>query len=397
MCSRKLSRLLFTIVLLSTTLIGSVSSTSAFITRSKWQTGYPQYYSIDGNLDAALSRYGSISGSVDLMAYNAVPQWNNTRFGLTRTAPFTRSGNYITSANFQTDNLGRCGYMSGVDDSPAATCIWPPPYQAYPNIETAEQFFNSSPSYAWNTSGTFCESCYPRQVDVLTVGVHELGHWLSLDHDGSHPEAVMYPDYTNKQYLRQDDLSGATQIYGPRTGWETGSAIGDVNTMAYGKDVSGYGISYPELGPRTAEFNVTPYGNVMDVLAGNSTSAYSYAYMRLFSSANDNGFQGNWLDIKPGMKLKWLQYNYQQRSMSIDFRMTDGSTLRDSGLVDQNGVRVHPALRYNYPARQWLYFEVDLTPLAGKRINEWYIAYDNSQTQWAYLFRAYFDNVRVEY
>jgi hypothetical protein len=119
--------------------------------------------------------------------------------------------------------------------------------------------------------------------------------------------------------------------------------------------------------------------------------------MRLFTSASDSNTEGNYLKIRPGMRLKWFQYNYQQRTMSVDFRMTDGSTLRDSGLMTTTGLPVHPAQRYNSPARIWFGNEIDLTPLADRVIDQWMIAYDNSATDWQYVFRSYFDNLRVEY
>jgi hypothetical protein len=135
----------------------------------------------------------------------------------------------------------------------------------------------------------------------------------------------------------------------------------------------------------------------MELLAGDAFYPNAYAYMRLFSVANDHGYQRNYLKITNGMRLKWLQYNYQQRTISVDFHMLDGSTLRDSGLYTTQGLPVHPAWRANSPGQQWFWNEVDLTPLAGRIIDQWMIAYDNSQTDTLNLFRAYFDNVRVEY
>src|SRR5688500_13480727 len=93
------------------------------------------------------------------------------------------------------------------------------------------------------------------------------------------------------------------------------------------------------------------------------------------------------------MKLKWLQYNYQQSTMSLDLEMTDGTTLRGSGLRDQNGLTVHPAGRGAVPTRQWLYFEVDLSPLAGKTIRKYMVAYDNGNNGRTGQFRSYFDDI----
>lgn len=390
----------------------SPSVTHAYKTSVKWgnpQSTYGIYYSLDDNLDNLLrNRDGGgnspVPGAYNLIAYNAAPQWNNTRFSFTRTAPFSNSGNYISVKDFSVDRtLGTCGTFPSFvypDSAPAWTCVHPTA-PGSPNMDVTQMFFNVSSTYSWNTSGVLDKSSYPRKVDVLTVGLHELGHMIGIEHDcDNHGEAVMCPDYTLKQTPRQDDQNGVTQEYGVRTSWESGYATGEINTVAYAQAVSGYGISYPELGPRPAEFGATPYGSTMELLAGNALTSYSYAYMRLFTESNDApGSMRNYLIIKPGMKLKWVQYNYQQRTMSVDFRMTDGSALRDNSCVryTEEGLSVHPAGRANAPARQWFYNTIDLSCLAGKTIDQWMIAYDNGQSGWAYIFRAYFDNVRIEY
>ncbi len=83
--------------------------------------------------------------------------------------------------------------------------------------------------------------------------------------------------------------------------------------------------------------------------------------------------------------------------MSINFHMTDGTYARNYGnLVDQHGVPIHPTAR-NYPTGQWMSFEVNLSALAGKTIDEWYIAYDNANVHTMGQYRAYFENFRIEY
>lgn len=82
------------------------------------------------------------------------------------------------------------------------------------------------------------------------------------------------------------------------------------------------------------------------------------------------------LTIANGAQLSWYQYNSAQKTMSIDIIFSDGSTLRGSGLTDQNGVSVHPAAR-NYPTGSWHFVSVNLSPLAGKRVQDIVVAYDN--------------------
>jgi hypothetical protein len=119
---------------------------------------------------------------------------------------------------------------------------------------------------------------------------------------------------------------------------------------------------------------------------------------------DDTGVDQNWLTIKPGMHLKWLQYNYQQSTVSVDLRLRDtrGNIryIRDaSRIVDQSGVRVHPAARGGYPTGQWLFFDVDLSAPGYEdlRIDRWMLAYDNGNNGNIGQFRTYFDNLRVEY
>jgi hypothetical protein len=139
-------------------------------------------------------------------------------------------------------------------------------------------------------------------------------------------------------------------------------------------------------------------------LAGRSTSSYSYVYLTLFTHEDDTGVDQNWLTVKPGMHLKWLQFNYQQSTVSMDLRLRDPyGNIRyvrdDSRIVDQSGVRMHPAARGNYPTGQWLFFDVDLSALGYEdlRIDRWMLAYDNGNNGYIGQFRTYLDNLRIEY
>lgn len=289
------------------------SDTYAYDSRSLWYDGYLPYrtiyYSIDPNLDALLSRYAPVSGSANAVQ-TAVGAWNNFRFQLAQTS--YPSGISVSARDFQTNN----------------PCIPGDPFRVYAvncttgsnsALRTSEIFFNSSANYYWNTSGGFDCNVGPAglpppwQSDVYITILHELGHSVQLsDFPANHPEAVMYftCDQYQKTTLREDDKTGPTMLYGIRTNWENGFASGEFNTVAYAQNVTGYpGIAYPELGPRLAEFGATPFGGVMELLAGTSTNNsanYSYAYMRLFSYANDSSpfpYPRNYLTIRPGMHL----------------------------------------------------------------------------------------------
>lgn len=74
-------------------------------------------------------------------------------------------------------------------------------------LVSATNYLNSD--WSWNTSCTFGTN----QADVLTVILHEEGHSLDLQHDSSHPEAVMWPNSTCKHFLTTDDLNGIGALY----------------------------------------------------------------------------------------------------------------------------------------------------------------------------------------
>lgn len=386
--------ILLTVVLAAVALSLFSSEVSAYITGSKWQNATFMAYGIDPYLDSLLSRNSTVTGAA-AQVDSATAKWNSSRFTLLRDDSQFPNGNIVSAYDFEV--IQPCP-VSDPTITRAVNCLT----LNSTTLFSSRIYFNRSGRYVWNTSGNVtCGSDF-KDADVLATAAHEFGHSYFLgDNPPGHPEAIMDSSAAcnYRPNLAEDDKHGATLLYGIRTGWEDGFALGETNTWAYRLNVSGYdGGPNPELGRRGVEFGATPVsGSWMELLAGNATSSYSYAYMRLFTSASDSGTQRNYLRIAHGMRLKWYQYNYQQRTMSVDFRMTDGSTLRDSGLTTTSGLPTHPAWRHNSPTRQWFFNEVDLTPLNGKVIDQWMVAYDNSQTGWQYVFRAYFDNVRVEY
>jgi hypothetical protein len=237
----------------------------------------------------------------------------------------------------------------------------------------------------------------------------------------------------------EDDKWGVTQLYGPYTGFDYSKATGiiypddpvtpnffeavvyktyETNVGNYAQDPNGWPELSPVFASTETDFNrVQPYyGDKMERFAGSSSSNAAFIYYKLFSWFEDDRLDGkassaSTMKIPPGALLKWCQYNYQQTTMGIDAayfdRDANGDPIRDSSgriiyrglrdradLVDQNGVRLHPQYR-NYPTGQWHCFTVDLSPVAGKDVVHWYIAYDNRRTGWVGKFRAYFDSLKV--
>lgn len=389
------TRLPFLVVLaLAAAMLIFPSATLAYQTGPKRQNTHGViYYSLDPANDANLKVSGS-SSQIDA----AAAQWNAASY-----FTLSNSGTYngvrdmaVTTANFRN---GTCGGPPN-DGAAAVVCIVSSGNALISTIE----YFNDSPTYAWNTSGNeqYCANA-PKPVDVHAVGLHEFGHWFNLaDQPANHPEAVMSFDCSYKPNLTEDDKQGATQIYGPYTGFESNNAQGVVDTPDGIANVTGYyGSGNPQLGPVSQEPGApVPAGSMYERMVGDAqNAAYSAVYFRLFTNLNDTTTLNppGYLTITSGMRLNWSQFNYQQSTMCIDFIMTDGSTLRDSGVVDNYGVRVHPAYRGGYGTGTWYNFSVDLSPLAGKTIRQWMIAYDNGQSHQTGQFRSFFDSVYVTY
>lgn len=74
--------------------------------------------------------------------------------------------------------------------------------------------------YAWQTGrGAYCSGC----TDVYSIALHELGHFLGLDHSTS-SDAIMFASYPGspKQALTNDDNAGICALY-PAAGTGTGA------------------------------------------------------------------------------------------------------------------------------------------------------------------------------
>jgi hypothetical protein len=367
-------------------------SSYAFITGAQWKNLRTLYYGIDPAINTRI--HGSAVG----ITQDVGAKWNLASFlNVARAASYSSNANGVTFFDYSTGSIPPGCSEPAPNDVPGRVCV--EPTDTTTDITRARMYLNSSSSWHWNDQGSMDQ--YNYIADVRTVVLHEFGHMFELFHDcGNHPEAVMCPQATNAKWdLKFDDTHGATIMYGPYTGWEPGFAVGDINRVNDIDGVTGYTSSTPpELSPVAAEFGVpVPSQSKYERFAGSATKDYAYAYMRLFTGDADNGPFRNYLEIVNGMKLHWLQYNYHpgQTTISLDLETISGTKMRDTNIVDQNGVRVHPAFRGVYPAGQWLYFEVDLSPLAGQKVWKWLIAYDNGNNQHRGQFRAYIDDVRI--
>lgn len=321
-----------------------------------------------------------------LSAGTTNPASNNT----IRVVPFHGPGGYQTPS---------CGNLNvHALHVPAFTC------NADRNI-----YLNSDIGFKWNTNGTISFTqfydptcgCMRRNVDYLTVLLNRLGALWALDYSAT-SSAVMQFNWTNKPVLHEDDRRGATQLYGPETGFETNATLGWLPGYSFyhaqgNEDVVAYtqSVSSASLKPVAGELGVTPLsGNRYLRLTGTANASYSYAYMKLFTADNDElGTNVQHATLTSSSSLTWYQYNHTRKRMGIDILFSDNTLLRASGLNDQNGVSVHPAGRGSYPTGSWFYVQVNLGSLAGKRIKEIYVAYDSTGETGP--FRAYFDEIEL--
>lgn len=84
------------------------------------------------------------------------------------------------------------------------------------------------------------------------------------------------------------------------------------------------------------------------------------------------------------------------RYVAVDFHCTDGTILRDSLAVDQNGFRMHPNAGHggSIPLHAWSEIRSDIGQvLAGKTIDKIWIAFDRPGATGQ--FRGYIDDIRI--
>ena len=161
------------------------------------------------------------------------------------------------------------------------------------------------------------------------------------------------------------------------------------STIDWSSNVTGYtsGIN-PECAVRTGEQAHT--GSAALMYSGSAAGAASdYVYFKVFSVN---------MPISSTSVLDYWIYPQQDngRYVAVDFHCTDGTTLRDSGAVDQNGFSVHPNAGHggNIPLNAWS--EVRSTvgsKLAGKTVDKIWVAYDRANSTGQ--LRGYIDDISV--
>ncbi len=158
------------------------------------------------------------------------------------------------------------------------------------------------------------------------------------------------------------------------------------NTTDLKKNVTKYGSSSGN--PTCSAVKEGPHRGLYSIkIAGkDKSSSSSYAYFKVWDVN---------IAISANTELSFWNYpiNSLGRYASIDLIMTDGTTLRDCGAKDANGVSMHPATGRG-TVGTWTQSICNIgTWLNGKTIDKIMVAYDHaSQTG---DFSAYFDDISI--
>ncbi|MCU1659328.1 MAG: ricin lectin [Pseudonocardiales bacterium] len=162
------------------------------------------------------------------------------------------------------------------------------------------------------------------------------------------------------------------------------------DTVAAAVNVGGYccGLTGMEASPRTEG---TAHGGSSALMySGSDNSATrSYSYAMVFTTD---------LPLTARTVLSYWIYPQQAAGtfVAVDLQLSDGGNLRDSGAVDQYGVRAHPQYqgegRHLVP-RQWNQVRVSLAGLAGRTISRADVGFDRPADSGS--FRGYVDDIAI--
>jgi predicted alpha-1,2-mannosidase len=194
------------------------------------------------------------------------------------------------------------------------------------------------------------------------------------------------------------------------TGFESGDPqltwINTVDTGSYphggSSNVTGIccNLTGPETDIRSGETQHT--GSVALMYSGSTQGASAeYAYMKLFDVSSRN------IAVNAGTTLTYWIYPQSTATsnlvsgsnstcVALDLIFSDGTNLRDSGSVDQNGNRSHPAYQCNHLTLDtWNQVTINLGSLAtGRTITSINLGYDQPNSSGGY--RGYVDDIVIQ-
>ncbi|GLW08130.1 hypothetical protein Misp01_32600 [Microtetraspora sp. NBRC 13810] len=145
------------------------------------------------------------------------------------------------------------------------------------------------------------------------------------------------------------------------------------------------GTGTPSLAAATGEDNQLG-STALRIRGAAATTAHSHAYFQAFDVD---------IPVTAATKLSYsfLPKDAGGRNVSVDFVMTDGSTLRDSAATTTTGVDMHPGAAKGQVGA-WTRIQSDFGPaLNGKRIDRILVGYDRTGTSGP--FTAYLDDLTI--
>ena len=161
------------------------------------------------------------------------------------------------------------------------------------------------------------------------------------------------------------------------------------------------GLTGPESGVRTGERSHTGSGSLVFSGSGQGGSPV-HAYMKFYDLSGSpltigtNKTLSYWIYPQSNATSSWVPAGSNNSTcVGIDLIFTDGSTLRDSGAVDQSGDRIHPAYQCGHVTLDtWNHVTVDLAAdNAGKQISRILVGYDHPDSTGGY--RGYIDDLII--
>jgi len=245
-------------------------------------------------------------------------------------------------------------------------------------------------------------------VNAPWLRLPDIAHGATLAFTMSAPANTNWGANLNEAPPAYSD--GMAAPFAPTCVWGSGledrdvplSATNTVDREAPGGGISNVdpvttGPSGPELAVRNEN---SQSGHNALMYSGKATGgATDYAYLKAFDLADQKFI------VSPGMRLSYWVFPQSGNSntlasgnnsafVALDLIFTDDSTLRESGVTDQHGTRLHPTDQgTRLVLDTWNYVTADLTPLAGKTISRLDFGFDRPSAQGGY--RGYVDDISL--
>jgi lysophospholipase L1-like esterase len=224
-----------------------------------------------------------------------------------------------------------------------------------------------------------------RLVDLSTLAASDLNDTL-------HPNDTGYARMAVRWYTALEPVLGDGRDWPLlRATFEPGDTAPTwLDSAGAAVGVGGYccALTAMESSPRAE--GVSRSGSTALMYSGSDNSAtQSYSYQRVYAA-----------DLPVGASSTLSYWIYPQQAtgtfVAVDLQFSDGSALRDSGAVDQFGVRAHPQFQGeggHLVLNQWNLIRVNLGALAGRTVTRVDVGFDRP-TGTGQL-RGYVDDIAI--